>query len=132
MTLPIFLHNTFTSLKTPYLKRFFYQNCSHCNIEQDHLSKNVKNVSFRLFNKIINFITESLKKPTIYSLLFVIGIYSPKNTNKYPSEMKNQHQSSNINESYQGSFKVFSRRIFIRTKKHKKPKKYKKQTSDFH
>ena len=44
---------------------------------------------FRVFNKIINFITESVKKPTIYDLLFLSGIYSPKNINKYPSEMKN-------------------------------------------
>ena len=42
-----------------------------------------------VFNKIINFIAESVKKPTIYDLLFVGGIYSPKNMNKYPSEMKN-------------------------------------------
>ena len=44
---------------------------------------------FALFNKIINFITESVKKPTSYDLLFLIGFYSPKNINKYPSEMKN-------------------------------------------
>ena len=44
---------------------------------------------FGVFNKIINFITESVKKPTIYVLLFLGGIYSPKNINRYPSEMKN-------------------------------------------
>ena len=44
---------------------------------------------FGVFNKIINFITESVKKPTIYVLLFPSGIYSLKNINKYPSEMKN-------------------------------------------
>ena len=50
---------------------------------------------FGLFNKTINFIiTESVKKPTIYDLLFLTGIYSLKNINKYPSEMKNLHQSS--------------------------------------
>ena len=43
---------------------------------------------FGVFNKIINFITESIKKK-IYDLLFLIGLYSPKNINKYPSEMKN-------------------------------------------
>ena len=43
---------------------------------------------FRAFNKIINFITESVKK-AIYNLLFLIGLYSSKNINKYPSEMKN-------------------------------------------
>ena len=44
---------------------------------------------FRVFNKIINFINESIKKPTIYDLLFLSGIYSPKNINKYPAKMKN-------------------------------------------
>ena len=28
MTLPIFYSNTFISLKTPYLKSVFYENCS--------------------------------------------------------------------------------------------------------
>ena len=44
---------------------------------------------FGLFSKIINFMTESVKKATFYDLLFLIGFYSPKNINKYPSEMKN-------------------------------------------
>ena len=44
---------------------------------------------FGLLNKIINFITESVKKATFYELLFLIGFYSPKNINKYSSEMKN-------------------------------------------
>ena len=44
---------------------------------------------FGVFNKIINFIAESVKKPTIYDLLFLSGIYSLKNINKYLSEMKN-------------------------------------------
>ena len=44
---------------------------------------------FRLINKNINFSTESVRNPTIYNLLFLIAIYSPKNINKYPSEMKN-------------------------------------------
>ena len=44
---------------------------------------------FGVFDKIINFITESLKKKTFHDLLFLIGLYSPKNINKYLSEMKN-------------------------------------------
>ena len=44
---------------------------------------------FRVFNKIIKFITESVKKPTIYDLLFLIGICSPKTIDKNPSKMKN-------------------------------------------
>ena len=36
---------------------------------------------FGVFNKIINFIADSVKKPTIYDLLFLIGIYSPENIN---------------------------------------------------
>ena len=46
---------------------------------------------FGVFNKIINFITESelVKKETICDLLFLIGLYSPKNIAKYPSDMKN-------------------------------------------
>ena len=44
---------------------------------------------FRVLNKIINFITVSVKKSTIYDLLFLSGIYSCKNINIYPSEMKN-------------------------------------------
>ena len=43
---------------------------------------------FGVFNKIINFITESVKK-SIYDLLFLTGLYSPKNIDKYPSDMKN-------------------------------------------
>ena len=44
---------------------------------------------FGVFNKFINSITESVKKTTIYDLLFLNGIYSPKSVNKYLFEMKN-------------------------------------------
>ena len=44
---------------------------------------------FGVFNKIINLITESVKKPTIYDLSFHSGIYYLKNIIKYLSEMKN-------------------------------------------
>ena len=37
----------------------------------------------------MNFSTESAKKPTIYYLLFLIAIYSPKNDKRHPSEMRN-------------------------------------------
>ena len=47
-----------------------------------------------MFNKHINFSTESAKKTTIYNLLFLIALYSPKNDNKQPSEMRIQHNSS--------------------------------------
>ena len=43
---------------------------------------------FGVFNKIINFITKSVKK-AIYEFLFLTGLYSPKNIAKYPSDMKN-------------------------------------------
>ena len=59
---------------------------SQGSIEQKHLSKNVKNFES---NKKIGFSTESVKKPTIYDLLFIIAIYFLQNVNKYPSEMKN-------------------------------------------
>ena len=36
-----------------------------------------------------NFSTESAEKSTIYNLLFLVAIYSPKNDNKHPSEMRN-------------------------------------------
>ena len=58
---------------------------SQGSIEQDHLSKNVKNLGS---SKKINFSTESIKKSTIYDLLFIIAIYSLY-VNKHFSEMKN-------------------------------------------
>ena len=51
---------------------------SQGSIEQDHLSKNVKNFGF---NKNINFSTKSVKEPTVYDLLFIIATYSPQNVN---------------------------------------------------
>ena len=47
-------------------------------IEQDYILKNVKNFS-----------TVSAKRPTTDELLFLIALYSPKNVNKHPSEMRN-------------------------------------------
>ena len=60
---------------------------SQGSIEQDHLLKNVKNLES---NKIINFRTESVKKPTIaiHHLLFIITVYYLQNVNKLHSEIK--------------------------------------------
>ena len=50
---------------------------------------------FGVFNKTINFITESVKKnKTICDLLPLIGLYFPKNIAKYPSDMKDYQQRS--------------------------------------
>ena len=64
---------------------------SQGSIEQDHLSKNVKKFGS---DKKINISNESVKKPTIYDLLFIIAIYSLQNVNKQSSEMKNKRQNS--------------------------------------
>ena len=52
-----------------------------------------------MFDKNINFSTEfqykvSLKETTIYNSIFLIALYSPKNDNKQPSEMRNWHRRS--------------------------------------
>ena len=52
---------------------------SQSNIEQDHLSKNVKKIGY---DKKISFSNESVKKKTIYDLLFSIAVYSLQNVNK--------------------------------------------------
>ena len=50
--------------------------------------------------KKINFSNESVKKPTIYDLLFIIAIfYFLKNVNRQSSEMKNKHQNSHFTKS---------------------------------
>ena len=47
---------------------------------------------YMIFLKIIHeeecFVNESVEKPAIYDLLFLIAIYYPKNDRKYPSEMR--------------------------------------------
>ena len=67
---------------------------SQCSIEQDYLSNNVKKVQIlRCLTKIsisvLNFNAESVGKPTIYDLLFLIAICSLKNDNKHLSQMRN-------------------------------------------
>ena len=90
-----FTVRSFLHLKHLIWKVFFYQNCSlMVPLNRTIYQKMWKMSVLGLFNKIISFITELIKKPTIYDLLFLIGIYSLKNINKYQSEMKNQHQSS--------------------------------------
>ena len=49
---------------------------------------------------VLNFSSESAKRPTIYDLLFLIAISTPKSNNKHPSEMRNQHHSSHFNRSF--------------------------------
>ena len=75
-------------------KSFALNLLSQGSIENDYLSKNEKVLVFWVFNENRNFSTEfqykvSLKKTAIYNLLFLITIYSPKNDNKQPSEMRN-------------------------------------------
>ena len=38
---------------------------------------------------LLNFSTESGKKPTIYDLLFLVAIYFPEHDNKHPSGSRN-------------------------------------------
>lgn len=50
-----------------FASRLLFKGC----IEQDYLSKNLKNFDFWVFNKHVNFISESAKA-TIYYLVFLI------------------------------------------------------------
>ena len=47
-------------------------------------------------NSVLNFSTELAKKPSMYILLFLSALCSPKNDNKRPSEIRNQHHSSHF------------------------------------
>ena len=38
---------------------------------------------------VLNVCTESTKERTVYDLLVLTAIYSPKNDNKHPSKMRN-------------------------------------------
>ena len=84
------------------MKNFVSKSLSQGGIEQDYLLKQWKIQVFGVFNKNINFSTESTDKPKIYDLLFLIAIYSSKNDNKYPSEIRNWLQNS-----------LFTTRIFV-------------------
>ena len=70
-------------------KNFASSLLSQGSIEQDYLSKNVKNLKFlKIQISVLNFSTESAKKATINNLLFLIALYSPKYNNKQPIEMR--------------------------------------------
>ena len=71
------------------MKNFVSKSLSQGGIEQDYLLKQWKIQVFGVFNKNINFSTESTDKPKIYDLLFLIAIYPSKNDNKHPSEIRN-------------------------------------------
>ena len=43
----------------------------------------------KLSMSVLNFSTKSGEKPTTYDFLFLVVIYSPKNDNKHPSEIRN-------------------------------------------
>ena len=60
---------------------------SHGSIEQDYLSKNMKSFSF--WGVYRNIGTESAENSTIYDLLFLFAIFSPKNDNKHLPEIRN-------------------------------------------
>ena len=65
------------------------------NFLSNLLSQRCIQQGYEVLNKIsisvLNFSTESAKERTIYDFLFLIAIYSPKNDNKHPSKMRNQH-----------------------------------------
>ena len=48
-------------------------------------------VLMKISISVLNFSTESAKETTIYELLFLITISSPKNNNKHPSEHHHSH-----------------------------------------
>ena len=48
-------------------------------------------VLMKISISVLNFSTESAKETTIYELLFLITISSPKNKNKHPSEHHHSH-----------------------------------------
>ena len=48
-----------------------------------------KILAFGMFNINLNFSTEWIQSQLIYNLMFLIALYSPKNDNKQPSEMRN-------------------------------------------
>ena len=79
-TLPL---NSITSFlysslcNTSFIQKTLFESnlLSQGSIEQDRLPKNVRNLRS---NKKINFKIESVKKPTIYDLIFIIAIFFSK------------------------------------------------------
>ena len=70
------------------------------DIEQGYLSKNVKNFKFLGNLMIISTSLLDFSIESIYEWLCLIDIYSPENENKHCSEMRSQHQSSNLAERF--------------------------------
>ena len=75
-------------------KNFLSNLLSQGSIEQGYLSNNVKKIQFlgcliKTSISVLTFSTGSAKERTIYDLLFLIAIYSPKNNNKHPSKIRN-------------------------------------------
>ena len=76
------------------MKKHFLSNLlSQGSIEQGYLSSNVKKNQFlvcliKTFISVLTFSTDSAKERTVYDLLCLIAIYSPKNDNKHPSKMR--------------------------------------------
>ena len=65
----------------------------------------------KISNSGLNFSTESARERTVYDLLFLIVIYSPKNDNKHPSKMRNYHHSSHFtitNKVFSGLVPIFT------------------------
>ena len=91
-------------MKNNFASNFLSQD----SIEQDYRSKNTKKSVLGVFYctkisiSVLNFSTESAKKPTVYDLPFLFAIYSARNDNKHFSEVKNKHYRNHfiINEIF--------------------------------
>ena len=80
-------------------KNFLSNLLSQDSIEQSYLSNNVQNFSFggcliKTSVSVLTFTTKSAKERTIYDLLFLIAIYSPKNEMDIPVELEISTQES--------------------------------------
>ena len=65
---------------------------SQGSIEREYLSnivkKSVLGCLIKISISVLNLSTEWAKEPTIYGFIFVITLYSSKNDNKHPCEIK--------------------------------------------
>ena len=55
----------------------------------ENCEKSVFGVLIKITISVLNFVTESAKKATIYDLIFLIPIHSAKNNNKHSFEIRN-------------------------------------------
>ena len=71
--------------------KFAFQGSIEKCIEKsiENCKTSVFGLSTKMSIPVLNFSTESAKELTLYGLLFLIAIYSPKNDNKHSSEMRN-------------------------------------------